>query len=298
MKKITDKLITIVFLCIGFFSSFLSIKARNKVGSFLGVFAYYILKKRRQIAEENLIFAFPNYNISKIKKIAKGSFCNLGITFFELFAMPKMSDADLHSTIQYENIELIDEVRNRNRGIIFLSGHFGNWELLAYSIGVFTNLPITIIVKPQSNTYIDFLLNTYRTSRNNKIVSMYSAARTVISVITKGEVIALLADQSATEDKDLYIDFFGRESATYKVVSDLALRFQIPIVMGFAKRQLEDATYKVKLLELDYSDLQNNKEGVLELTKRHVKILEESIRQAPDHWTWMHKRWKHTKKNI
>ena len=294
MKKIIDGLITIVFLFIGFFSSFLSIKLRSKIGALFGTLSYYLLSSRRKQAKDNLLCAFPDYNSQKIKKIAKHSFQNLGITFFELFAMPKMSDEELHSIIQYENIELINNIKKRNKGIIFLSGHFGNWELLAYSIGVFTDLPITIIVKPQSNTFIDSLLNNYRTSRSNKIVSMYSAARTIISVITKGEVIALLADQSATEDKDLYIDFFGRKTATYKVVADLALRFNIPIVMGFAVRQ-PNATYKVQLLEVDYTDLQNDKNGVYELTRRHVKVLEDAIRLNPAHWTWMHNRWKHTK---
>lgn len=268
---------------------------RDKLGECIGTFSYFILKKRRLQALENLTYAFPDLSRSELQKIAKGSFQNLGITFLELLAMKKFTDAELHKIIKYENIELINDTYAEGNGVMFLSGHYGNWELLAYSVGAFTNIPATIIVKPQSNSFADAVLNSYRTSRGNKIVSMYSAARTIISVITKGEAIALLVDQAATEDKDLFINFFNRPASTYKVVAELALRFHIPIIMGFSVR-LADGTYSVKLKKINYSDLKNNKSGVLELTHRHVKVLEDMIKQRPELWAWMHRRWKHRKK--
>jgi KDO2-lipid IV(A) lauroyltransferase len=114
---------------------------------------------------------------------------------------------------------------------------------------------------------------------------MYNAAKTIVSVVRNGEIVALLADQSATEDKDIYIDFFGRKTATFKVVAELALRYKIPIIMGFAIRQ-SDGLYKAEVIEIDYSDLhieeKISQENIRILTERHTKFLENIIRQHPD----------------
>jgi len=114
---------------------------------------------------------------------------------------------------------------------------------------------------------------------------MYNAAKTIINVIRSNEVLALLTDQAATKDKDLFVDFFGRPASTYKVVAELALRYQVPIVMGFAVRQ-GAGKYKAELCEVDYSDLINNDDrqshnNIRILTERHTKILEDMIRKYP-----------------
>lgn len=204
---------------------------------------------------------------------------------------------------------MIHEVYARKRGCLFLSGHFGNWELIAYAVKVRTHLPISVIVKPQANYVVDKHLNRVRTSSGNKLISMYQAARALIGIARNGEVLALLADQSATQDKDIYVDFFGKKAATYKVVAELALHYNIPIIMGFAIRQ-PDGHYKAELTEIDFSDLilatgkqldtaaesvKNRKtESIHELTQRHVQSLEEVIRRYPGQWAWMHRRWKHS----
>jgi KDO2-lipid IV(A) lauroyltransferase len=292
-QKIFDFLLTIFLLKIRLISLILSAKCRNRVGKWIGNFGYFLAAKRRKIAINNLEIAFPEKKAEEIEKIAKGSFQNLGITFFELFAMSSLSEKKLQKMIDFDGgIELINRVNSRRKGMIFLSGHFGNWEIIAYSVGVFTKIPITIIVKPQANIFIDKFLNKFRTASGNEIVSMYKAARTIIDVITKGETIALLADQAATKDKDLFIDFFGRQASTHKVVGELALRYKIPIIMGFAVRQ-KDGKYKAEIFELEHNDLENSIENVRKLTERHVKLLENIIKKYPEQWAWMHKRWKH-----
>lgn len=292
-QKITDFLLTVIFLCLRLLSLLVTPSIRTKIGKSLGNLGFFIMKSRRKKSIENLSYAFPEKSIEEITDIAKGSFQNLGITFFELFAMSSLTDEQLKTMIDYgSGIELIDEVKKRDQGVLLLSGHFGNWELIAYTVGIFAELPITIIVKPQSNQFADKFLNKYRTSRGNKIVSMYNAARTIITVIKNKEAIALLVDQAATEDKDVFVDFFNRPASTFKVVAELALRYKLPIIMGFAVRQ-PNGTYKAEIMELKYDDIENNYDGILKLTERHVKSLEETIKKYPEQWTWMHNRWKH-----
>jgi KDO2-lipid IV(A) lauroyltransferase len=158
---------------------------------------------------------------------------------------------------------------------------------------LFTKIPVLIIVKPQSNTYADLHLNKIRTRDGNSVISMYNAATGIIRTLKQGGIVAMLADQSATQDKDIYVDFFGRPAATYEAPASLALRYGSPILMAFAERQ-PDHTYKTRLIEVESSDLQNNKDGIAELTKRHVKLLEDAIRKNPGSWAWQHRRWKHS----
>jgi KDO2-lipid IV(A) lauroyltransferase len=136
------------------------------------------------------------------------------------------------------------------------------------------------------------VLNQYRTQGGNKIVSMKKAARTIVSSIRNNEAVAMLADQSATKDKDIFVDFFGRPAATYEAPAAIALKFGVPVVMGFSIRQ-DDCTYKTKLFELDTSNIPNTKEGIKELTQLHVNKLEEIVREYPHLWSWQHRRWKH-----
>ena len=190
-------------------------------------------------------------------------------------------------------MNLINDYQKKGKGIILLSGHYGNWELLAYCAGLFSGVPALIVVHPLKNPVIDKLLNRYRTRKGNQVVPMDNAAKAIVTTIRKGGVIALLADQSATYDKDIFVDFFGRPAATNEAPASLALRFDIPVLYAFSERQ-EDGTYWVNLKELKHDDLQNSPEDIREFTKRHVKALEEQIRKIPGQWAWQHRRWKHS----
>jgi KDO2-lipid IV(A) lauroyltransferase len=269
-------------------------KGRTMLGKIIGNAIYYCWKYRRNIAIENLTYSFPEKPIAEIKSIARKSFESIAITFFEFFAFNYIDENKLKKMIDFdEGLRLINNAKTDKEGMLFVSGHFGNWELIAYAVGVFVDFPITIVVKPQANEIIDKKLNKIRTSQGNKIVSMYSAAKTIIAEIRAGNVIALLVDQSATEKFDIFVNFFGRPASTFKVVAELALRYRIPLIMGFAIRQ-PNGKYKAEITQIDYSDLDFSQENILELTKRHTKHLENTIRQYPEQWAWMHRRWKHS----
>ncbi len=273
-------------------SSRLSMKSRNKLGRMLGGILQRLSKERRNVTLRNLSESLPNLSPAEHNKICRNSYDNLGITLAELLAFPSMSEADFKNYVKITNTELVEEKIKSGKGIILLSGHFGNWELMAYVAGLVLNLPITIIVKPQSNKLSDKYLNKFRTQGGNKIVPMSNAARTILQALKKNEAIALLVDQSADWQKDVFVDFFGRPAATYEAPAAIALKYGSPIITGFAHR-LPDCTYLVELKELDYSDLDDSRESIIELTRRHVKVLEDNIMMNPGLWSWQHKRWKH-----
>lgn len=293
MKRIVFVLETAFALLLGFISSHLNRRNRTNFGEFLGNLTRLVARNRVRIALENLARAFPEQSHQWHKSIMKKSFENLGITLVEFLTLHSLSEKDIKEYVQFDNIELIQKAYEQGRGVILLSGHYGNWEFLAYSVFVYLRIPVLIIVKPLANYILDRIINKYRTRLGNSVVSMYEAAFKVVKNLREGGVVALLADQSATKDKDIFVDFFGIPSATFESPAFLALKYKVPIIIGFAERR--GSTYFVHLDEIRFDDLEFSKDGVAELTRRHTQKLEEAIRRRPELWVWQHRRWKHTR---
>ncbi|MBI5325413.1 MAG: lysophospholipid acyltransferase family protein [Ignavibacteriae bacterium] len=293
MKTISDLIITFLLMFIGFISSHLSISLRYRLGCWIGGFFKFISPGRKKIAYGNLKIAFPYKNNDWYNSIVNKSYQNLGVIVSEVSALYSFTDDTIHKMIRYKNLELINKKHSEGKGLILLSGHFGNWELLAYSAGLFTNIPIHIIVKPQKNSAADRKINEYRIRSGNKLISMHKAAREIIMTIQNGGVIALLADQSATTDKDIFVDFFGIPSATYKAPAELALKYNIPVICSFPVRQ-NDHTYIAEIFELRHDDLIDDEQGIYEFTKRYSNLLENAVRENPELWVWQHRRWKYS----
>jgi len=290
--KIINIFITKFLLFIGFIFQSNSNKRKAEFGKRIGRFLAKINKKRFNVGIDNLSYAFPNFSLELIQKINISAYENLGITLMELLSFKYLKPENIDKLIQYKNVELIANSINEGRGAILMSGHFGNWELIALGIGLKLGKPINIIVKSQSNKYLDRILNKYRERFGNVTIEMKNAARNLITVLRKGGCIALLVDQSARGEKDiLYPEFFGRPAATYSTPAYLSLKFKVPIFFSVSIRQ-EDYSYSAEIIEIKSDDLEFNEKGIFELTKRHITALENVIRNYPDHWSWMHKRWK------
>lgn len=268
----------------------MSVKRRRTLGRFAGKILKMLSASRRKVTLENLNKAFPELSEHERKQIATDSWVNLGITLVELLAQPKIVE-DIESFIRFDNQHLVTSAFEKGRGIVFVSAHFGNWETLALGAPVCLNMPLSLIVKPQRNSRANRVLNAYRELTGNTLIDMDKAARAIVSTLANNGALALLADQSASAKADIFVPMFGRPTLTYKAPAALALRHRAALIVGFAVR--DDHGYKATLEEVPFDDLENTPEGVEELTRRHVAMLEQHIRKHPDHWVWQHKRWKH-----
>ncbi len=263
----------------------------RKIAIFLSNITYYFFHKRIKITIENLTNAFPEKSIKEIKLVAKKVFQNIGITFIELALFPKLDKEKIVKLVKYKNLDLMIEKFRLNRGLIMLSGHFGNWELIAFSAGYISGHPLTIIVKTQSNKFVDSLINKHRTLLGNKVVPMQNSVKEILNTLKAGGVVAMLADQSAPKES-VFINFFNREVATFQGPAVFALKTKAPMLMGFIIRK-EDFTYEVVLEEIQTEDLvEYSEKNVQILTQRHTEMLEKYIRQYPHLWMWTHRRWK------
>lgn len=270
----------------------LSPARRARLGVFAGDVLRLLSASRRRITLENLHRAFPDNTSKWLENTARASYRNLGTTLVELLTFPHITPSEARAMIDMRGTEQIEEEVRKGRGVILVSGHFGNWELLAFAFPLYTNIPTSVIVAPQSNKYAEEYLHWYRSRTGNRMIQMDRAARAIVERLRNAEAIALLADQAATADRDVFVPFFGTPAATYEAPAALTLKRNAPMFTAFAVRGT-DGRYTVEFRRIPHEDLPPNKEGIIELTRRHVAALEDAIREHPDLWAWQHRRWKH-----
>jgi KDO2-lipid IV(A) lauroyltransferase len=281
-----------IFQLIGFMVRLLPLRLVQRLGASVGEFVYVCFGFRRAVTLSNLRQAYPNLSPIELDRIARQSFRSVGTSLLEFLWFPRFDPERIRTIAHIENPDLIKHLYSKGKGIILLTAHFGNWELLAQSMHIELGVPLSIIVKPQSNPYVDRQINSWRTLWGNRVVPMGVAVREILRALQEGGVVGMVADQSAPKES-IAVNFFGRNVPTYEGPAVLCLKTGAPLMIGFAIRQ-PDGSYRSRFEEIPTDDLSGySNENVVELTRRHVAITENYIRTYPDHWMWMHKRWKH-----
>jgi KDO2-lipid IV(A) lauroyltransferase len=236
--------------------------------------------------------AFPEKTEGELEGIARGAYQNIAIALFELVWLPRMTFDRLRAMIHFDRPELIKSAYEKGKGLLMLTAHFGNWELLAQSILPTFGFPVNIIVKTQANRFVDQSINRRRTRLGNRIIPMETSLREVLRALQGKEAVGLVADQAAPKE-NVPVEFFGTLVPTHQGPSVLSLKMSSPLVAIFSVRR-PDGCYDAHIVPVPSDDLDGyTEENATELTRRHVKITEDFIRRFPDHWMWMHKRWKH-----
>jgi len=285
-----------LFVLLGTIVRLFPLRLAQRIGETLGTLMYHVISVRRVVALENLRRAFPEKSEREVQVIAKGAFRNFAIAMVELLWFPRLTRERIEKLVRFKNLDLMMDAHKKGKGVIMMSGHFGNWELIALSAALQSNLPLTIIVKTQHNRLIDGLLNRYRCLHGNRTVPMGMSVREIFSALQEKRVVAMVADQSGPRE-GLFVDFFGRPTATHQGPALFSLKTGAPVQMGFLVRQM-DGTYEGVFEEVSKEELSEVTEAnIAELTRRHTKLLEKYVRMYPDHWLWMHRRWKHSEQS-
>jgi KDO2-lipid IV(A) lauroyltransferase len=271
----------------------LPLPAVRRAARFAAACFWHCIPIRRSLTLMQLRAAFPDRDEAEIRGIARASFVNLVTTIFELMWTPRLDDDDIAECIRMRNPEVIEQALRRGSGVIFMSGHFGNWEWLSVGVARLLGLPFTVIVHPIHNPRVDALVESWRQRFANRSIPMGVSIREIIHTLRNRGAVAMLADQSGPSGS-LYVRFFGKPAATYEGPATFALRIGAPIIMGFAIRA-DDGNYDIIVEEIPTQDLHGLTDAnVRELTRRHVRALEKIVSTHPSQWLWQHKRWKHT----
>ncbi len=282
------KLEYIIFLFLEKFFFLLPFFLSQKIGKCLGKISYYLISKRRKIAIENLKKSFPEKTENEINFIAKKSFENFLTSFAEFFSIQKFSQKKILNLVQFENLEELKK-KIENKSAIILSAHFGNWELLAISIGLFFERKVNLVVKPQHNKFVDKRISMLRTKFGNYPIPMNNVSE-ILKCLNEKKLVAILSDQSAPKES-VYVNFFGQQVSTFSGTSVFALRTNSPIILILILR--EKKNFKLIWEEILFEKKDDN-DAIKKLTQIHTTAVENFIRKFPTEWLWMHRRWKNT----
>ncbi len=270
-----------------------SFKNVQLLGSRFGGFIFSVIGIRKKLLLDNLRHAFPEKTEEEIIIIAKASFQNLIMAYFEILYLDKLTTEQIQQYISFPEKEKMKSYLESGKGLIVLTGHYGSWELCALAVSVHVPAKYTIIVQKQRNPFVDDFITSMRSRFGSKLILMERALRDSLRALSQNEIVALIADQSGPES-GIYANFFGRPASTHQGPAVFQLRSGAPMVMVMLVR--EGLTkFKIEFEEIDTTNLSGTtEEKIIELTQRHVSVLEKYIRLHPEQWLWMHKRWKHS----
>ncbi len=270
----------------------LGLKRIRKIARALGIFTYFLFPLRKKVVIDNLSIAFPDKSKKEISRIALQTYQNAFIVFFELIYFPFSKPEEMIGMLKLDKIDFIRKKISEKKGLIFLGGHFGGWEVLAVSGGLQIAVPIFVLAKKMNNVYLNDWLTKARQAYGNKIIWLGLSVRNIFDLLKNGGVIGVVADQRGPVESPR-INFFGKPTAFNIGTASIIAKTKCSVMMGLAVRQ-KDYSYKAVFEELDLSNLPDDfKEQTLEITQRYASCLEKYIREYPDQYFWLHKLWKY-----
>jgi KDO2-lipid IV(A) lauroyltransferase len=249
----------------------------------------FVPLKRKRIAVDNVMQAL-SVDKKEAKRIAKASFVRFGPMFMEVFYMPRLVKEDVRRHVRIEGIENLEKARSLKRGIVTVTAHCGNWEVLGAAMAKY-GFPVAAVVQRQSNAGMDRFINEYRTIAGMH-VTYRTSVREMVRILDAQQVVALLIDQDSGK-MGVFVEFFGRLASTAPGAAALARLKDAPILPAFTTYdKKEDIHVAIIHPPIMVEKTEDRDMDILNTTAQLTHIVEEHIRKYPEEWFWLHKRWK------
>ena len=269
----------------------LSWKRAAALGERLGTLGYKPLGVRRKVVERQIAAAFPGLDEAEVLRIARESYAHLGRTTIETALLGTLpSDAVLDLFEGVDNWSCVERAMSAGKGLIFVTGHLGNWELGGAYLAA-RGVGLDVVVRNQENPLFDAYLNRTRERLGMTIVRDSEAVRRTPRSLKAGRAIAFLSDQGVLGLASTFVPFFGRPAKTPRGPAVFALRLKVPVVFGTALRQ-PSGRYRFSFEPVTVQDTGNRERDVDAVVAEYTKTLERWVRKAPEQYFWHHRRWK------
>jgi KDO2-lipid IV(A) lauroyltransferase len=259
-------------------------------GTMLGLAFYTIDRAHRRIAERNLAAAFPSRPARERRAIARAAFAHFGRLLFELLKFSTLSREHMLARVEFDGDERMRSAYAHGKGVIFVTGHFGFWELHAMVHALHAQ-PIALLARALDNPLLNDLLENIRQRTGNTVVYRRGTIRRVMRTLQAKQGVAVLIDQHIMGRDAIYVDFFERPAATTSAVAALALRTGAPVVPVFAL-PLGHGRYRLIYEHPVEPPRGEAEDAIRDFTQRCTDVLEMYVRRHPDLWLWMHRRWR------
>jgi KDO2-lipid IV(A) lauroyltransferase len=288
----SHKLQYILLLFFGNLFNFLRKFSHSLPSKLLAFIAYKIFKIRSNIVESNLSKAFPVKNIDEIKALAFKNYVSIASTLLEIIRINKMTPDQVKKMMPDKDFDLIRNHYARGKGLIFLTAHFGNWEMGAVTTGIHLNESISVLVKKQKNKYVADWMTAFRQKFGNSEISLGSSVKNLYKAIKLKKMVGIVGDQRGTRD-GIKVQFFGQDTYTFPGTAAIALRTGCPVIVLLCARQ-SDGRYIPVIKEIQHAAFEGTEgEKIQRFNQEYMTFLENCIKEYPDQWFWMHNIWKY-----
>ena len=286
-EKIAYKLIEIFFRVIGFIPR----KWSFRFGNFVGHFLFLADRKHQSIVLDNLNRAFGHEKSQyEIRKLGKQVFVNAFQLVLDIGWSLGLEEQQLMKHFKIEGRSNIKKAYEQGRGVLVLTAHFGNWELLSV-VGAMLAYPLTVLYRPLDFKPFDSFFINLRTRFGAKVIPLKRSLRAILRSLGRGDLVVLLMDQNVDWYEGVFVDFMGHRACTNSGLAMLALKTQTPVIPGFMVREKEGFTAKF-LPEIPLQQTGDKTRDLEDNTRQYNKVIESFLRQYPDQWFWLHQRWK------
>jgi KDO2-lipid IV(A) lauroyltransferase len=280
-----------IFVCL---IQTLSLNAARGLARGLAWLAHRVDRRHREVAKENLRHAFPGrYTDAELDELVRGVYRHFCTMLIEIILLPRRFHTN--NWRRYFNLgngrEIIDGLLS-GRSVMIVTGHFGNWEMAGYALGLL-GFTTYAVARPLDNPYLDRYLRSFREKTGQKILDKKGDYDHMQALLDNGGIIATLADQDAGQ-RGLFVDFFGRPASTHKAIALLALEHRVLLIVTGTPKVAEPLSYEVLAGDVIYpEEYDGQPDAVRAITQRFTSALERLVRLAPGQYFWLHRRWKH-----
>ncbi len=256
-----------------------------RAGEWLGALAW-LLGIRRRVALDGLRRAFPTATELERKRMGQAAYRQLGRSFAEVLFPPP--EGDLLRAVRFEGWDLYEAALAQGHGVVCAVAHFGNFELLV-RVAPGRGMKLSIIVRSLGDAFSRWLFKSRLRSGVRHLPDRGSSAD-ALAVLRRGEVLAIAIDQNMRPSRGIFVDFFGEKACTTPAAAVFSLRARAPLLTVFPIRQ-PDGTHLVRMRG-PYTTSRSGHAAIEDLTQQITSALEQEVRDHPDHWFWVHRRWK------
>jgi KDO2-lipid IV(A) lauroyltransferase len=262
------------------------------LGAGVGFLAFLTLRRLRKTGERNLLLAFPERSPEELHLVLKRVYRNLGRQLAEFCQMPGYTPTKAGRLVRYEGLENYLQARADGRGVLVLTGHLGAWELSSFYHSLM-GYPMGMVIRRLDNPLVDDFVNRIRCLHGNRVLHKDDFARGLIASMRAGETVGILMDTNMTPPQGVFVPFFGRLAATASGLARVALKTGAAVVPGFLLWEESERMYVLRFgKQITLVDTGDAQADAVTNTARFTAVIESYIRQYPEQWLWMHRRWK------
>ena len=259
-----------------------------RAGGVLGLVAYYLLPRERNRANAHLTLAFPEKDRAWIRHTARRCFMHLGKGLLEIMLV---TPRRIEQIIEFHGEEALRTAVGIGKGVIYVTGHIGNWEIMGHAVAARYNL--SVVAAPIEPEQVNDMIVGLRAGMGVRTIlrSRPGASRELVRVFKENRIMGILIDQD-TDVESAFVDFMARPAWTPTAAASMALKFGAPVIFGYVQRNKDNKHIITIEGPLELLDSGDREKDIIANTAMLTKKIEDAVRRNPEQWVWMHRRWR------